>query len=166
MDFLLRKTGGLFAFFAKDYELLHDGSACCTLSFYDWKHVEFLIGGNRYVIRSDGKAGWVLEQSRRNVAFCKRYASGPQLEFSINFDDRVWHFKPHRKKLILTHDIWEGELKIGQTTPHIGFWWPEVGATFRQAPRLELAVFAVWLIGIHWVAVAGKLTAARAAIGI
>jgi hypothetical protein len=31
---------------------------------------------------------------------------------------------------------------------------------------LEVAGFAVWLIGIHWVGVAGKLTAARAEIGI
>ena len=55
---------------------------------------------------------------------------------------------------------------IGQITPHIKFMWPEVGATFKQAARLEVASFAVWLIGIHWVGIAGKLTAARTEIGI
>ncbi len=96
MDLLLRKSGGRFAIFAKDYELLHNGSVCCTLSFDDWKYVEFLIDGNRYVIRSDGKARWVLEQNGINVACCNRHASGPQLEFSIDFDDRVclnWSFR-------------------------------------------------------------------------
>ena len=166
MDFLLRKSGGLFALFAKDYELLHNGSVCCVLSFDDWKYVEFLIDGNRYVIRSDGKARWVLEQSGIKVACCKRHASGPQLEFSIDFDDRVWCFKPNRKKLVLAHDIWEEKLKIGRITPHIRLWWSEVGATFKQVPRLEVAGFAVWLIGIHWVGVAGTLTAGRAEIGI
>ncbi len=166
MDFLLRKSGGPYALFAKDYELLHNGMVCCVLSFDDWKYVEFLIDGNRFVIRSDGKARWMLEQGGINVACCKRHASGSQLEFSIDFDDRVWCFKPNRKKLVLTHDIWEEKLKIGQITPRIRFWWSEVGATFKQVPRLEVASFAVWLIGIHWVGVAGKLTAGRAEIGI
>ena len=166
MDLLLRKSGSPFALFAKNFELLHNGSVCCTLSFYNWKYAEFLIGGKRYVIRSDGKARWVLEQSGINVACCQRHASGPQLEFSIDFDDRVWRFKPNRKKLVLGHDIWEEKLKIGRISPHIGFWRSEVGATFKQVPRLEVASFAVWLIGIHWVGVAGKLTAGRAEIGI
>ncbi len=166
MNFLLRKTGGPFAFFAKDYELLHTGSVCCVLSFDDWKYVEFVIDGNRCIIRSDGKASWTLEQDGINVASCKRHASGPQLEFSIEFDDRAWLFKPNRRKLVLGYDIWEGEVKIGRVTPHIKFWWQEIGATFNQIPRLEVAGFGVWLIGIHWVGVAGKLTAARAEIGI
>ena len=67
---------------------------------------------------------------------------------------------------MLVHDIWEEKLKIGRITPHIRFCWSEVGATFKQEPRLEVVGFAVWLIGIHWVGVAGKLTAARAEIGI
>ena len=70
MDFLLRKSGGLFALFSKDYEFLRNGSVCCVLSFDDWKHVEFSIDGNRYTIRSDGKARWVLEQGGVNVAHC------------------------------------------------------------------------------------------------
>jgi hypothetical protein len=41
-----------------------------------------------------------------------------------------------------------------------------VPAAPKQVTRLEVAGFAVWLIGIHWVGVAGKLTAARAEIGI
>lgn len=166
MDLLLRKSGSLFALFAKDYELLHDGSMCGVLSFYDWKYVEFLIDGNRYVIHPDGRARWVLEQRGISIACCKRHASAPQLEFSIDFDDRVWRFKPNRKNLVLGHDIWEEKLKIGRITPHIRFWWAEVGATFTQVPRLEIAGFAIWLIGIHWIGVAGKLTAARADIGI
>lgn len=166
MDFLLRKSGGPFALFEKDYELLHNGAVCCVLSFDDWKHVEFWIEGNRYVIRSDGKATWMLEQNGIHVARCKRQASGPRLEFSIDFDDRVSRFKPNRKKLVLAHDIWEEKLKIGRIAPNIRFWWSEVGATFERVPRLEVAGFAVWLIGIHWVGVAGKLTAGRAEIGI
>ena len=166
MDYLLRKSSGLFALLAKDYELLHNGSACCVLSFEDWKYVEFWIDGKRYVIRSDGKARWMLEQNGSNVARGKRHASGPQLELSIDFDGRVWCFKPNRKKLVLAHDIWEGKRNIGRITPHIRFWWSEIGATFRQVPRLEVVSFAVWLIGIHWVGVAGKLTAGRAEIGI
>jgi hypothetical protein len=166
MDFLLRKSGGLIALFAKDYELLHNGTVCCLLGFYNWKYVEYSIDGNRYVIRSDGKGKWVLEQSEINIACCKRHASGPKLEFSIDFEDRVWCFKPIRKKLVLTHEIWEEKLKIGQITPHIRFWSTEVGATFEQVPRLEVAVFAVWVMGIHLGGVAGKLTAGRAEIGI
>ena len=166
MELLLRKSGGHFAIFAKDYELLHNGSVCCILSFDDWKYVEFLIDGNHYIIRYDGKARWVLEQSGINLASCMRHASGSKLEFSIDFDNRVWRFKPNRKKLVLGHDIWEEKLKIGRITPHIKFIWSEVDATFKQATRLEVAGFAVWLIGIHWVGVAGKLTAARAEIGI
>lgn len=166
MGFLLRKSGGLFSFLEKDYELLHNGSLCCALSFYDWKYVEFLIAGNRYVIRSDGKARWVLEQSGIKIAYCKRNSSGPQLAFSIEFDGQVWCFKPTRRKLVLTHDIWEEEQIIGQITPQIKWWWSEVSATFEDEPGLAVASFAVWLIGIHWVGVAGKLTAGRAEIGI
>jgi hypothetical protein len=166
MDFLLRKSGGPFALFAKDYELLRSGSLCCALGFDDWKYVEFSIDGIRYVIRSDGKASWVLEQNGTNVACCKRHASGPRLEFSIDFDNRVWCFKPNPNKLVSAHDIWEEKLEIGRITRRIRFWWSEVAATFKQEPRLELASFAVWLIGIHWIGVAGKLTAGRAEIGI
>ena len=156
MDFVLKKSGGLFSLFAKDYELLHKGSICCVLSFYNWKYVEFVIDGNSYVIRSDGKARWVLEQNGVNVAYCIRHASGPKLEFSIDFDDRVWNFRPNRRKLVLTHDIWEEKNEIGRITPHLRFWWSEVDATFKQVTRTEVVVFAVWLIGIHWVGVAGK----------
>jgi hypothetical protein len=38
-----------------------------------------------------------------------------------------------------------------------------VPAAPKQVTSLEVAGFAVWLIGIHWVGVAGKPTAARAA---
>jgi hypothetical protein len=165
MDLLLKKSGGRFALLAKDYELLHQGSICGDLSFYDWKYAEFFIDQNQYVIRSDGKAKWLLEQRGVSIACCKRYASGPKLEFAIEFDDLVWHLKPNRKRLMLVHDIWENQLKIGRVTPHIKFWWPEIGATFNQIPRLEIASFAIWVRGIHWV-VAGKVTAARAEIGI
>jgi hypothetical protein len=166
MDFLLRKSGGPFALFAKDYELLHNGAACCVLRFDDWKHVAFSIAGNRFDIRSNGRARWVLEQSGIKVGCCKRHASGPQLAFSIEFDDRVWCFKPNRRKLVLTHDIWEGNLEIGRITPHIRYWSSEVGATLTQVPRLEVIGFAVWLIGIHWTGVAGTLTAGSAELGI
>lgn len=166
MDYVLRKSGNLFALSAKDYKLLYNGSVCGVLSFYDWKHVEFLIDGNRYVIHSDGKANWVMEQSGINIASCKRHAPGPRLEFSIDFDDRVWRFKPDRKNLILGHDIWEEKLKIGRIAPHIRLWSTELSATFNQVPRSEMVGFAIWLIGIHWVGVAGKLTAARADKGI
>jgi len=166
MGFLLRKSGGLFTFFKKDYELLHNGSLCCVLSFYDWKYVEILIDENRYVIRSVGRAKWVLEQSGTKIAYCKRNSTGSKLGFSIEFDGQVWCLKPIRKKLVLTHDIWEEKLKIGRISPHIKLWWPEVNATFKEAPRLEVVSFAVWLIGIHWVGVAGTLTAGRADIGI
>ena len=170
MDILLKKSGGLFALFAKDYELLHKGSNCGDLDFYDWKYAELLIDQNPYVIRVDGKAEWVLEHRGVSIARCKRHASGSQLEFEIefgsNFDKRVWYFKPNRKKLVLGHDIWEEKLKIGRVSPHIKLWWSEIGATFNQTPRLEIAGFAVWLIGIHWVGVAGKLTAARAETGL
>jgi hypothetical protein len=166
MDLLLKKSGGVFALLAKDYELLHKGSVCGVLSFYDWKYAEFLIDQNQYVIRSDGKAKWLLEQRGISIACCKRHASGPQLEFAIEFDDRVWCFKPNRRKLVLDHDIWEEKLEIGRVTPHIRFWWSEIGATFNQMPRLEIAGFAIWLIGIHWIGIAGKLTSARAEMGI
>ena len=166
IDLLLKKSDGLFALLAKDYELLHKGSVCGVLSFYDWKYAEILIEQNQYAIRSDGKAKWLLEQRGTSIACCKRRASGPQLEFAIEFDDRVWCFKPNRRKLVLGYDIWEEKLKIGRITPHIRFWRSEIGATFNQMPRLEIAGFAIWLIGIHWIGIAGKLTAARAEIGI
>ncbi len=166
IEFTLKNSGGLFELLAKDYELLHKGSIRGVLSFYDWKYVEFMIDQNQYTIRSNGKAMWSLEQRGGRIACCKRHASGPKLEFVIEFNDRVWFFKPSRKKLVLGHDIWEDKLVIGRVTPHIRFWRSEIGATFNQMPRLEIAGFAVWLIGIHWVGVAGKLTAARAEIGI
>ena len=166
MDFRLRKAGSLLALFRKEYDLVHEGSTCCALTFYDWKHVEFAIHGNHYVVRFDGNARWVLEQGGINVARCTRQASGSQLEFSIRFDDRLWQFKPRREKLVLAHDIWDGTRKVGRITPRIKFWWSEIDATFNQEPRLEIAGFAVWLVGIHWVGVAGKLTAGRAEIGV
>ena len=107
---------------------------------------------------------WMRQRSKSVAATAPE--SSTQLEFSIDFDDRDWCFKPNRKKLILTHDIWEEKLKIGRITPHIRFWWSEVGATFKHEPRLDIVCFAVWLIGIHWVGVAGTLTAGRAEIGI
>jgi hypothetical protein len=168
MDLLLKKkSGGLLALLAKDYELMHKGSICGAFSFHNWKYVEFLIGQNQYTIRSEGKAKWLLEQRGVSIAFCQRHASGPKLEFTIEFDDRVWCFKPNRKKLVLGYDIWDEKLKIGRVTPHIKLWgWSEIGATFNQMPRLEIASFAIWLIGIHWVGIAGTLTATRAEIGI
>jgi len=92
MDLLLQKSGGLFELLAKDYELLHKVSICGVLSFYDWKYAEFFIDQDQYVIRSDGQAKWLLEQRGICIAFCKRYASGPKLEFAIEFDDQVWRY--------------------------------------------------------------------------
>jgi hypothetical protein len=47
-----------------------------------------------------------------------------------------------------------------------GVWWPSLSATVEEDSRLEFVCFAIWLIGIHWVGIAGKLTAARAELGV
>jgi hypothetical protein len=166
MDFLLKKSGGLFPPLAKDFELIHNGSVCCVLNFYNWKTVEFLVNAKHYVIRSDGKAQWLLEQGGIELARCKRHASGSKLEFSIYFDDRIWHFKPRRRRVLRTHEVWEESRKIGEIKPNTGLWWPEIGATLEQETRLEIVVFAIWLVGIQWGGAAGMLTAARAEMGI
>jgi hypothetical protein len=164
---LVKKSGGILALLEKDFELMHQGSICSIISFYNWKYVELLINQNQYEIRSEGKSRWLLDQQGANIACCKKHTSGSSLEFEIEFDDRVWCFKPNRKKLVLGHDIWEGKLKIGRVTPRIGLWrWSEITATFTQVQRLEIASFAIWIIGIHWVGTSGKVTATRAQIGI
>jgi serine/threonine-protein kinase RIO1 len=68
MALLLRKSGGRFALLAKDYELLYQGSIYGDLSFYNWKYAEFFIDQNQYVIRSDEKAKWLLEQNGGSIA--------------------------------------------------------------------------------------------------
>jgi len=166
--FLLKKQpGGLKALLAKDYELLHRGSIWGALSFHDWQHSELSIGPNQYIISSEAKDQWSLTQRGKKVAGCKRSVSGSKIEFAIEFDDRVWRFRPHRKRLVLTHEIFEDEVEIGQIFPIIRlWWWSEIEATFSELPRLEIASFAIWIIGIHWVGIAGQLTAARAQRGI
>lgn len=164
---LKKKPAGLAAPLAKDFELLHNGSAIGTLSFQNWKHAELLIDRNQFEVRSEGKGEWLLMQRGRNIARCKRYASGPKLEFAIEFDDRVWRFMPRRRRLMLLHEIYEEELEVGRVQPIISILrWSKIEAVFSEMPRLEIASFAVWIIGIHWIGVAGRLTAARAQLGI
>jgi hypothetical protein len=166
MDLLLKKYPGKFAIFAKDYNLFYNNSVCTTLSFYDWKTVKFTTGEGQYLVCSETEGKWRLEQEGVTIARCSRVAHGPKLEFEISFDNRVWHFKPKRRKLLLTHDVWEDEQIIGRVSPRIKFWWSEISATFNPHASLKIASFAIWIIGIHWVAVAGKLNAARAEKGI
>lgn len=164
---LKKKPAGLTSLLAKDFELLHNGAACGAFSFQNWKYAELLIGRDQFEVRSEGKGEWLLVQRGRNIASCKRYASGPKLEFAIKFDDRVWRFMPKRKRLVLAHEIYEKELEIGRVQPIIGiWWWSKIEVEFSEMPRLEIASFAVWITGVHWVGVAGRLTAARAQLGI
>ena len=166
MDLVLIKRGSLFAFLAKNYQLLHNDSVCCEMEFHDWKVAGFALDDTHYAVHSAGKARWVLSKHGVAIANCERHAVGSQLEFSIQFDNRCWHIKPVRRKGMLTHEVWDDGQKIGGLVPRLKLLRPEIQAHFDQAPRLELAAFTLWLIGIHWVGVAGRLVAGRAELGV
>ena len=166
MDFLIKRRGGRFAIFSKEYDVTYDGSVGSVLRFDSWKHSDFSINQRNYIIRADGKGRWLLQINGTDSASCQRQATGPRLEFSIRFDDEKWQTKPVREWLMLRHDIWANNRKIARITPQTKMWSNEIAATFIQPPRLEIAIFSIWLIGIHSIGIAGKLTAARAEAGI
>ncbi len=84
----------------------------------------------------------------------------------MSFDTRSWLLKHRRKGLMLHHDIWEDDCVVGQIAKKIGWWSSSLSVRSPQTARIEIVSFAVWLIGIHWVSTAGKLTASRAELGL
>ena len=67
---------------------------------------------------------------------------------------------------MLHHDIWEDDCVVGQIANKIGWWSSGLSVTFPETARIEIVNFAVWLIGIHSVRTAGKVTASRAELGL
>ncbi len=67
---------------------------------------------------------------------------------------------------MLHHDIWEDDCVIGQIANKIGGWSSGLSVAIPEMTRIEIVSFAVWLIGIHSVSTAGKVTAARAELGL
>jgi hypothetical protein len=153
MSLLLRRKGGLFS---KDYELMDKDSVVCFMQFDDWRHASLLIEGKRYFVRANGRGRWILEESGISIADT----------LTVSFDTRSWLLKPRRKGLMLHHDIWEGDCVVGQIAKSIGWWNSGLNVTSTETARIEIVSFAVWLIGIHGVSTAGKLTAYRAELGL
>ena len=163
ISLLLRKKGGLFS---KDYELLNNGSVVCFMQFNDWKHACLLIEGKHYIVRANGRGKWILAESGISIAGSQRRGTGPRLMLTVSFDNRSWLLKPRRKGLMLHHDIWEDDCVVGQLANTIGWWSSGLSVTPPEAARIEIVSFAVWLVGINLVSIAGKLTAARAGLGL
>ena len=163
MRLLLRKKSGLFS---KDYELLDKDSVICFMQFDDWKNASLLIEGKCYSVRANGRGRWIVEESGISVAGSQRQGTGPRLTLTVSFDTRSWLLKPRRKGLMLHHDIWEDDCVVGQIATTIGWWSAGLSVTSPETARIEIVSFAVWLIGIHGVSTAGKLTAARAELGL
>ena len=67
---------------------------------------------------------------------------------------------------MLHHDIWEDDSEVGQIVKTIGWWNSGLSVTSPETVRIEIVCFSVWLIGIHGVSTAGKLTAFRAELGL
>jgi hypothetical protein len=163
MNLLLRRKGGLFL---KDYELMDKDSVVCFMKFDDWRDASLLIEGNRYSVRADGRGRWILDESGISIARSQRQGTGPRLTLTVTFDTRSWLLKPRRKGLLLHHDIWEDDCVVGQIVKKIGWWSSGLCVRSLQTARIEIVSFAVWLIGIHGVSTAGKLTASRAELGL
>ena len=163
MRLLLRKQRGLFS---KDYELVDKDSVICFMQFDDWQNASLLIEGKCYSVRANGRGRWILEESGISVAGSQRQGTGPRLTLTVSFDARSWLLKPRRKGLMLHHDIWENDCVVGQIGTTIGWWSSGLRVTSPETARIEIVSFAVWLIGIHGVSTAGKLTAARAEVGL
>ena len=163
MRFLLRKTSGVFS---KGYELLDKDSVICFMQFDDWKNASLLIEGKCYSVRVNGRGRWILEESGISFAGSQRHGTDPRLTLTVSFDTRSWLFKPRRKGLMLHHDIWEDDCVVGQIATTIGWWSASLSVKSPETARIEIVCFAVWLIGIHGVSTAGKLTAARAELGL
>ncbi len=163
MSLLLRRKGGLFS---KAYELMDKDSVVCFMQFDDWRDSNFLIEGKRYSVRANGRGRWILGESGISIAASQRQGTGPRLTLTVSFDNRSWLLKPRRRGLMLHHDIWEDDCVVGQIANTIGWWSSVLSVTSPEMARLEIVSFAVWLIGIHGGSTAGKLTAARAELGL
>lgn len=163
MSLLLRRKGRLFS---KEYELLDKDSVVCFMQFNDWRHASLLIEGKHYFVRANGRGKWILEESGIPIAGSQRRGTGPRLMLTVSFNNRSWLLKPRRKGLMLHHDIWEDDCVVGQLANTIGWWSSGLNVTPPEAARIEIVSFAVWLIGIHYVSISGKLTAARAELGL
>ncbi len=162
MSLLLRRKGG---WFSKDYELMDKDSVVCFMQFDDWRDSNLLIDDKRYFVRGEGRGSWILEESGISIARSQRQGTGPRLTLAVSFDTCSWLLKPRRKGLMLHHDIWEDDCVVGQIANKFGWWSFGLSVTFPEKARIEIVSFAVWLIGIHWVSTAGKLTASRAELG-
>ncbi len=163
MSLLLRRKGG---WFSTDYELMDQNSVVCFMQFENWRDSNFLIGDKRYFVRGDARGSWILEENGISIARSQRQGTGPRLTLAVSFDTGSWLLKPRRKGLMLHHDIWEDDCVIGQIANKIGWWSSGLSVTFQETTRIEIVSFAVWLIGIHSVSISGKVTSARAELGL
>ena len=136
------------------------------MQFDDWRHISLLIEGKRYFISANGRGRWILEESGISIADSQRQGTGPRLTLTVSFDTHSWLLKPRREGLMLHHDIWEDDNIVGKIVKKIGWWSSGRSVTSPETARIEIVCFAIWLIGIHGVSIAGKLTASRAELGL
>ena len=165
-QYLLSRPRGLRFYFSHKYAVSQRGSYCCSLHFDDWRGTEFSLQDIRFRIRNTGRGCWQLMRGGIEVARCENFVSGVKEEFGLRFAGREWRFTANREGLSRYHQILEGALEVGQVRSKIGWLSNGLEANFDREPALEIVCFGLWLIGIHWVGVAGKVTPVRAQMGI
>jgi hypothetical protein len=154
-----RRTG----FFSVTYEVSEEQDGVVgQISFSKPYHGQITLGSTSYVADREVRGRWRLGTADgAAVAEAERLNNQP-LHLRIDFDAGRWEIvtEPGLRQNSLA--IRAGGETVGRVEKLPGLWSNKLRLTAQDGLALEICAFAQWLVGVHWVGIAGTAGAAMA----
>lgn len=154
-----RRTG----FLSVTYEVSDEKNAVVgQISFGKPYHGQITLGDRGYVADREAPGRWQLKSAdRASLATAERVNKQP-LHLRVDFEAGKWEIvaEPGRMKNAFSIQA-DGET-VARVERLPGLWSNKLRLTTQGDLPLEICAFAKWLVGVHWVGIAGPARAAAA----
>lgn len=145
-----------------DDRLFKDDRIVGSMRFNSWRASSFVLFGQSYRIRQPKRRHWDLHRQERRIARCARDNPTPELSLTIQAEAETWRIVTRQRGWRVVHEMRRAGRTVGLITPRPGWWDNRLQVNVEEPVRIEILAFAVWLIGIHSVAISGEWIAGRA----
>ena len=150
-------------FFSATYEVSDEKDAVVgQISFRKPYHGQITLAARNYVADREANGRWGLKTADgTSVAEAARVNKQP-LHLRVDFDAGKWEIitEPGLRKNAFSIQA-DGET-VGRVERLPGLWSNKLRLTTQDDLPVEICAFAQWLVGVHWVGIAGTARAAAA----